>query len=247
MSDAPGFRPVKATRAFEEIAAQIRGELAGGRLKPGDRLPAERRLSEQFGVSRNTLREALRGLENAGLLRLRKGAAGGAFVARESGGAVIAGLRDMYHLGAIGPDHLTEARVWIESLAVRAACERATAEDLAAMHANIADAAKAREEGDFYRRAAIHLDFHRLIARATHNPIMAIMMEAIMEIMQHFIAAIGPRDNAYVLPSRRRFMRHMEARDADRAVAEMERHLRRLNRAYLTHAARKPGPARQTP
>src|SRR5437764_95675 len=137
------FRPIKATRAFEEIAEQIRLELSSGRLRPGDRLPPERRLAEQFGVSRNTLREALRSLENAGLLRLQKGATGGAFVCESTGDAVITGLRDMFHLGAIQPEHLTEARVLIESAAVRVACQRATAEDLVALNANIAEAENA--------------------------------------------------------------------------------------------------------
>src|SRR5581483_1590615 len=61
------FRPVRTPRAFEEIADQIRRELSKRRLRAGDRLPPERTLAEQFGVSRNTLREALRSLENAGL------------------------------------------------------------------------------------------------------------------------------------------------------------------------------------
>ena len=108
------FRPIKTVRAFEEIADQIRGELSNRRLRPGDRLPAERALAEQFGVSRNTLREALRSLENSGLLRLQKGASGGAFVRESTGDAIITGLRDMFHLGAIRPEHLTEARVLIE-------------------------------------------------------------------------------------------------------------------------------------
>ena len=71
------FRRVQVARAFEDIARQIREELLQGRLRPGDRLPAERELAVQFGVSRNTLREALRSLEIAGLITLRKGAAGG--------------------------------------------------------------------------------------------------------------------------------------------------------------------------
>lgn len=66
------FQPIRSTRAFEEIAAQIRTELAEGRLKVGSRLPSERALSERFGVSRNTLREALRSLEHAGLVRLQR-------------------------------------------------------------------------------------------------------------------------------------------------------------------------------
>lgn len=229
------FRRIRAPRAFEEIADQIRKELSDRRLRAGDRLPPERALAEQFGVSRNTLREALRSLENAGLLRLRKGATGGAFVRESTGDAIITGLRDMFHLGAIKPEHLTEARVLIESIAVRAACERATAEDIAALHANIAAAENAaREKIDFYDQAAIHLEFHRIIARATKNPVMVIVMEALVDVMQHFIQAIGQKRNPWVLPSRRRFMKHFEAGERDAAVAEMEQHLLRLNRYYLS-------------
>jgi GntR family transcriptional repressor for pyruvate dehydrogenase complex len=229
------FRPVTTSRAFEGIAQQVRRELAAGRLKAGDRLPPERELAEQFGVSRNTLREALRSLENSGLLRLQKGAWGGAFVRESSGDAIIAGLRDMFHLGAIAPEHLTEARVMIESIAVRVACERATSEDVAALNANIAEAAKAaRAKAEFYHQAAIHLDFHRILAHATKNPVMVIVMEALLDVMQHFIRAIGQTRNPWVLPSRRRFMKHFAARESDAAVAEIENHLERLNRYYLS-------------
>jgi GntR family transcriptional repressor for pyruvate dehydrogenase complex len=229
------FRPIKTPRAFEEIAEQIRMELSKRRLRPGDRLPAERTLAEQFGVSRNTLREALRALENSGLLRLQKGASGGAFVRESTGDAIVTGLRDMFHLGAIAPEHLTEARVLIESIAVRSACERATAGDIAALKTNIASAERAaREKINFYAQAAIHLDFHRIIARATKNPVMVIVMEALIDVMQHFIQAIGQQRNPWVLPSRRRFIRHFEARESDAAVAEMEQHLERLNRHYLS-------------
>ncbi len=229
------FRPIKTPRAFEEIADQIRLELSNRRLRPGDRLPAERALAEQFGVSRNTLREALRSLENSGLLRLQKGASGGAFVRESTGEAVITAMRDMFHLGAIQPGDLTEARVLIESIAVRVACERATAEDIEALKVNIASAERAaREKTDFYDQAAIHLDFHRIIARATKNPVMVIVMEALLDVMQHFIRAIGQQRNPWVLPSRRRFMKHFETRDSDAAVAEMVQHLERLNRYYLS-------------
>src|SRR5207249_7052714 len=70
------FRTIRSARAFEEIAEQIRAELSAGRLQVGSKLPPERALAEQFGVSRNTLREALRSLEHAGLIRLQKGATG---------------------------------------------------------------------------------------------------------------------------------------------------------------------------
>jgi DNA-binding FadR family transcriptional regulator len=169
-------------------------------------------------------------------LRLQKGATGGAFVRESTGDAIITGLRDMFHLGAIQPEHLTEARVMIESIAVRVACERATREDIDALNANIALAERnARENSiDFYGQANIHLEFHRILARATKNPVMVIVMEALIDVMQHFIHAIGQKPNPWVIPSRRRFMKHFAAGDSDAAVAEMKQHLERLNRQYLS-------------
>src|SRR5690606_2847660 len=165
------FKPIRSQRAFEEIAEQIRLELAQGRLGVGSRLPSERALAEQFGVSRNTLREALRSLEHAGLVRLQKGATGGAFITEGNGQVITTGLLDMYHLGAIQPAQLTEARIWLESIIVREACLRATAKDLEKLHANVREAEAAMADGDLHRRAESHLQFPRILARLTGTPI----------------------------------------------------------------------------
>lgn len=245
---APSFKAIRSARAFEEIAQQIRTELAEGRLKVGSRLPSERALSEQFGVSRNTLREALRSLEHAGLIRLQKGATGGAFISERSGEAISTGLMDMYHMGSIHPEQLTEARIWLESVMVREACKRATPEDIAALSANIEQTAQALQEGDFEARARRNLDFHRLLARATGNPIMVTVMDGLLDVLGEFVRKIGNVDNAFVLPSRRRFMKHFAARDAEAAVAEMEASLRRLQRGYLSRVEdRRAAPAAPKP
>jgi DNA-binding FadR family transcriptional regulator len=231
---ATAFQAIRSARAFEDIAAQIRAELAAGRLKVGSRLPSERALSERFNVSRNTLREALRSLEHAGLIRLQKGASGGAFISERSGEAVVTGLLDLYHVGAIGPAQLTQARIWVESIIVREACQRATPEDLAELHRNIEQAQAATTAGDFALRAKTNIDFHRILARMTGNPIMVVMMDALLTVLLHFIRSIGEKDNPYTLPSRRRFMKHMEEGNVEAAVSEMETMLKRLERAYLS-------------
>ena len=225
-----GFAAIAPARAVDEIAAQVRDMIATGKLKPGDRLPSERDLSVQLHVSRNTLREALRALEHAGIVEMRKGATGGAFVRSGSSGVIVNGLRDLYHLGAITPKELTEARVWLSEVVVRIACERATDEDFAALEANIQASAKA---ADFEERARRNRQFHVILARATRNPIMVITMEGIMAVMAYFIAQIGPSDNSFILPSRRRFMKHLRARDAAAAAAEMRKSLARLQTKYM--------------
>ena len=229
------FRRVQVARAFEDIAGQIRQELLQGRLRAGDRLPPERELAVQFGVSRNTLREALRSLEIAGLITLRKGASGGAFVNDTNGDTVVASIQDMFSLGAVTTEQITQARISIESAIIRAACEVHTAGDIKRLRENLDLAAEATRRNDFFARANVHLEFHMILAKATRNPILIVVMEGLIGIMRQFVYSIGSQQIAdYVLPSRKRFMQYFEARNTDAAVEEMERHLRRINRNYLT-------------
>ena len=102
--------------------------------------------------------------------------------------------------------------------------------DWAALDANIDAAAKAP---DFDQRARHNREFHVILARATRNPIMVITMESIMAVFGNFIAQIGPSDNTFILPSRRRFMKHLRARDAAAAAAEMKKALARLQTKYM--------------
>jgi GntR family transcriptional regulator, transcriptional repressor for pyruvate dehydrogenase complex len=229
-----GFRRVQVARAFEDIAGQIRQELSQGRLRAGDRLPSERELAVQFGVSRNTLREAFRSLEIAGLITLRKGAAGGAFVNDTNGETIVTSIQDMFSLGAVTAEQITQARISIESAIIRAASEAHTAGDIKRLRENVEHAAEATRRNDFFARADVHLEFHMILARATRNPILIVVMEALIGIMRQFIHSIGSQQIAdYVLPSRKRFMQYFEAGNADAAVREMERHLKRVNRNYL--------------
>lgn len=236
------FKAIRSARAFEEIAAQIREELVQGRLRVGSRLPPERALSEQFGVSRNTLREALRSLEHAGLIRLQKGATGGAFISARTGDAVMAGLRDMFHVGAVRPEELTQARIWLESIIVREACKRATPQDIEELQRNIKEAEDAVGQGDFAARVEKRIEFHRILARMTGNPIMVTVMNGVLDVLADFVQRLGDHENAFVLPSRRRFMKYFVAGDAEKAVVEMEASLKRLQRSYLS---RLNGEARQ--
>lgn len=230
------FAAVAPARAADEIARQIRALVASGQIRPGDRLPAERELAQRLHVSRNTLREALRALEHAGMIEMRKGAAGGAFVLPGDAAAIVTGLRDLYHLGAITPQQLTDARIWISEVVVRVACRRATEDDFAALAANIAAATLAQRAGDFDQRQRLNREFHVLLARATRNPIMAGLMEALMEVMGEFIKRIGPSENRFVLPSRRRLLQHLRDRDEKAAVTEMVTSLTRLQDRYLALA-----------
>lgn len=97
----PNFAPIKTQRTFEAICEQIRGRLANGTLKTGDKLPAERELAVEFQVSRSALREALRSLEVAGIIRNAKGVKGGSFIQAAEPDRIVQAMQDYVHLGNV--------------------------------------------------------------------------------------------------------------------------------------------------
>ncbi|RYF40291.1 MAG: FadR family transcriptional regulator [Comamonadaceae bacterium] len=236
---SPSYLKVQTRRAFEEVALQIRDQLASGALMPGDRLPPERELAEQFQLSRNTVREALRSLEMAGILEFRKGMYGGAFVREGHGGAVVAGFSDLFRLGMFKPEHLKDARLLVSVAVARAACHLATADDLEKLRLNLEAGEAAIAQNDTAERVRLGLDFHRLLAAASGNPIMVILMDALMAIQSQLIELLGPSPDALVMPSRRRIYDLIVARDEAGAAIEMERNIGALHERYLADEAGK--------
>src|SRR5919109_3625092 len=128
----------------EQVADAIRAYMQSEGLRPGDRLGREEDLAGQFGVSRPTLREALRLLSSSHLVRASKGPGGGIFVAATPeegiGRTVSASVASMLAADAIELDELLETRMLVEIPLVGLAAQRATEADVAALHALLEDA-----------------------------------------------------------------------------------------------------------
>jgi GntR family transcriptional repressor for pyruvate dehydrogenase complex len=241
------FRPIHTRRAFEEICQRVREQLALGVLKPGDKLPPERDLALQLGVSRNVLREALRSLEMAGVLRLRKGVKGGAFIQEGDTSRMNGVMRDMLSLGTISLRELSEARIQVLDLAVRMACERARQSDLEALEANIERTDLATREGRLLDRVECSREFYKLLALATGNKVIAMIMDAVTEIHMRFVYAKVASSGAAtprLAEKRRQFLSALRARDVPAAARLMRGHLEFVQRmleadpgAMLLHVA----------
>jgi GntR family transcriptional repressor for pyruvate dehydrogenase complex len=222
------FQPIHVRRTFEEICERIREQLALGVLKPGDKLPRERDLAEQLGVSRNVLREALRSLEMAGLLRLQKGVKGGAFVQDGDMSRMNDVVRDMLSLGAISVGELSEGRIQILDLVVRLACERARQADFLALEANIERSEIATREGRLLDRVECSREFYRLLAAATGNKVMAMIMDSVTEIHMRFVYAKVASSGVsmpQLVEKRRQFLSALRKRDVSAAARLMRVHL----------------------
>lgn len=234
MNDRLDYQPIRTKRAFEEVVQQIRDLVSGGSLQPGDRLPPERELSARLNVSRSALREALRTLESSGLLELRKGKGGGAFVTHGNPQAVSATMRDLLHLGNLSLDQLTEARRWIEEVVVRVATERATEADFLALEDNIRQAKALYEQKRYAEKTDKNIEFHVLLARATRNPILVMNVESMIELLRSFAQRVSSDQATYLgFAQRARVIKAMRARDADKAVKEVVAIMTKWHRSYV--------------
>src|SRR5271170_6830105 len=227
------FRPIHTRRAFEEICERIREQLALGVLKPGDKLPPERDLAQQLGVSRNVLREALRSLEMAGVLRLLKGVKGGAFIQEGDTSRMNEVMRDMLSLGTISVRELSEARIHVLDLVVRLACVNARQPDFAALEANIERTEVATREGRLLDRVECSREFYKLLAAATRNKVIAMIVASVTEIHMRFVYAKVASSGAAtprLVEKRRQFLLALRARDVSASTRLMRSHLESVQR-----------------
>lgn len=240
------FRPVKTRRIFEEICDAIREKLVSGELRAGDRLPSERELSEMLDVSRTALREAIRSLEIAGIVELRKGSKGGAFITRNGVGQVTRTFRDMLDFGGVSLATLLEARLLVMDAVVRAACERARAADIERLSRNVAETVELTRQGRYEERTLKAVEFSTLLANSTGNQVMSAILEAMASVIRRFVLIAGPPAHDPVIASRLRLIEQIKAKDTKGACETMRGYLTKLNAHLLnTEKARLRSDARR--
>jgi GntR family transcriptional regulator, transcriptional repressor for pyruvate dehydrogenase complex len=230
------FAPVTVARASSAIADQIRTAIVTGRLQEGARLSPERELAEQFGVSRVTVRDALRSLEAMGLIEVRVGARGGAFVTAPTGSKVAQAMSDMMMMAVVSPEDVVEARLVVELGTVSLACARATDEDLELLR-DLGERGRSALEAGTYTRE-ISWEFHSLLARAAHNGAVGGLTQSFRSTlsMHPVRAREGAKAHAATVEEHARILAALEARDADTARTEMAHHL--LRGTNVTERAR---------
>lgn len=215
--------------ASEQVAGDIRAHMQREELKPGDRLGREVDLARTFGVSRPTLREALRLLSSSHLIRASKGPGGGIFVAAtaEEGMAlaVSESVASMLATDAVDLDELLEARMLAEIPLAGLAAQRATAEQVAGMRA-LLDEAEALGE-DSTRLGEIDRELHQRITEAAGNRLSAAFMGWVVDVLQPVLEErIRPAVvESALLAQHRDLLRAIERNDPTAAERAMREHL----------------------
>ena len=225
------FTRVNPGRASEMIVDQIRLLIRDGQLKPGDRLPAERELGEKFGVSRVTVREALRGLEANGMVAIKVGARGGAFVTAPTSAQVGEGIMDLLTMSDLTDKEVTEARQIFELGIIPLVCERATEEDIADLLEICKRADDALANGSY--PMSLSAEFHTRVARASHNAAIAMLADSFhgptLRSLQH-VQEGHPEWGIRGSREHRQFVAAIKKRDVEKATAVMKTHIGRTAR-----------------
>lgn len=182
--------PLQVRRLSEIVETHIRDLILKGEIKAGQRLPTEKELCQQFGVSAVTAREALKGLEALGFIEKKKGKNGGIFVSEPTSEAVIIPLHNLLNAKKVTPVHITELRTILECAAVRIAARVITTEELAGIEENIRvcerKIGEIRDdiaEKDFFEIEMKNVEFHRLIGEATHNPMLSLTLDYVLDFL----------------------------------------------------------------
>ena len=230
------FEPIRSGRRASAIVAQVREAIFGGRLLPGDRLASERDLAKTFGASPVVVREALHALEAGGLLEIRHGATGGAFVAELSHRPLSESLSILLRLGKTTIAQITEARLAIEpEIAALAAARRrpehlvALAENLEQTEARLASMREAR---------LLNLEYHKLVVGITGNPFFTVCLASLIENLEGntFYAGLQAGAVTATLDYHRRIFRAVKRGDRAAAAAEMRRHILHIHRRMARSA-----------
>jgi len=230
-----------AVKQYELVAERLRERVHDGDLQPGERLPNESALATDFGVSRATVREALRVLATQSLIRTSKGAGGGSYVTLPSVGGVSdyvqSSLRLLAAADDVSLDELLEARELLEVPAARLAAERRSEEELERLREAIPD--EPLRLGT-QRQFVYNQDFHLIVIEGSRNALLTIAAQPVFEVLQRNLARskLGARFHRAINEHHRGIAAAIEAGDADRAGDEMYGHLEWL-RPYYERAWRR--------
>ncbi len=217
--------PLRVPRTSEFVAQRLRESILLGELPEGSLLPSEKDMVAQLGVSRATVREALRLLEAQGIVETRPGRGGGARICRPTPASLTRSLALLLQFDRTSLADLLEARRAIEPLCARLAAVRAGARDLAVLDDAIQDMRKHVDDSDLYLMAQAR--FHLQIAQASRNDVLRLFATSLRELVFEQIRQVPftPEDRRAGIEASVTILEAISRHDPDAAYRRTERHL----------------------
>lgn len=231
MLTAEAYAPIERNSVAEQVAKRLLEMVRTKALRPGDQLPPERELATYMQVSRASLREALRGLQILGVLKMRQG--GGIHVTALEAVDLLGPLQFLITLDSKNLASLYESRVMIDGSIARMAAARITPAQVASLHRLVEAQAKALGDPLAFRLA--DAQFHETIATATSNPFLITISHSLYVLGMEYrrIAAATPGVLARSLEEHKSIVAALEARDPVATEAAMQAHLLSVHKSTL--------------
>jgi GntR family transcriptional repressor for pyruvate dehydrogenase complex len=182
------FRQIPKIRLADLVIDQLKESIFQGQYQPGERIPTEHKLVEIFGVSRVIVREAIRNLELGGLIQIKRGPKGGAFVQPMNHDAASQVMQDTFRLGNGTVADIMEVRLELEPLVAGLAAHRATEEDISAL----GEALVEMPGSPSAEYVTSNINFHRILATCSHNPMYDLLINILLDFTQDLILKIKP-------------------------------------------------------
>jgi GntR family transcriptional regulator, transcriptional repressor for pyruvate dehydrogenase complex len=229
------FKSAKSNRVCEHIVDQIRDAIFDGRLRPGDRLPSEKDLIEEFRVSRGTLREALRSLEGLGVLEVRKGVSGGPYVTEIGVERAKENLASYFQFKNLTIQNLVEVRLLLEPAIAAKVASKITDDDLeklAELNKKCSRSLRSKIPSDLHED---FLEFHRIVASVTENPILTFLLDVIKNLpVVGLDAGRKPtRKSAQsILEGHARILDALREKNPEKAQEEVTKHIHELEHRF---------------
>ncbi|MFN2198201.1 MAG: FadR/GntR family transcriptional regulator [Anaerolineales bacterium] len=218
------YTPIHTGRLYEQIVAQIEARILSGELQSGDKLPSERELAEQFGVSRTAIREAMKALTQSGLVEILPGR--GTFVTDSTSSAVRHSLDILVRVGnETGITDLLEVREILEPEIAALAALRAEQEDIQSMEEAVHAMDQAIDDPGSFIEA--DLDFHLALAHGSKNALIPVLIDSLVDLLRKHRIRAASVDGGMQRsqPHHKIILEAVKNKDADAARAAMQAHL----------------------
>ncbi len=245
------FQAAKQTKVFQDVVEQIQEAILDGRLTAGQILPAERELKEMFNISRGTLREALRVLEQKGLIEIKLGVGGGSVVKAVDTDQISESLGLLIRSQQVSLNHLAQFREDVEGIVAAHAAENRTADDIHKLKELVQNASKCVKTGASQRNAFIDIDkqIHMTMARITGNPVYISVLHSIHDNIHRYYDRFLSMDDPELEENYNDLCDLVDAvenGEVERARNLAQHHVQRFNQ-YMKkrEGMAKPGPERK--
>lgn len=225
---------IKMSKTYDIVTKDIKDKIIDGTLKMGDRLPSEREMADKFGVSRTSIREAIRALEVIGIIESRRGA--GNYIVDNFNNSLLQPLSMMFMLQEYSALDILELRETLEIQCCKMASKIISNKEIEVLNNIVSDMSETTNED---KSLDLDIKFHNVIIKASNNPLIINVLAVISQLMDRFIKdarkiILCKKDNRQkLLCTHKSIVLSIESRDENKCVDSMKKHFELIKESYI--------------